>query len=112
MTLALSPLLQRFAERTPLPVMVRGILERCLNPAQLDAWFERVAQRQYTRTLLFSTVFDLLTQVVCRQLRIPRESCHRFHRKPATLSTRRLPLIPRQACHPRHGVSERVSGAG
>jgi hypothetical protein len=67
MTLALSPLLQRFAERTPLPVMVRGILERCLNPAQLDAWFERVAQRQYTRTLLFSTVFDLLTQVVCRQ---------------------------------------------
>ena len=67
MTLALTPLLQRFAERTPLPVMVRGILERCLNPERLDAWFERTAEHQYTRTLLFSTVFDLLSQVVCRQ---------------------------------------------
>jgi hypothetical protein len=67
MTLALTPLLQRFAERTPLPVMVRAVLERCLNAEQLDAWFERTAEHQYTRTLLFSTVFDLLSQVVCRQ---------------------------------------------
>jgi hypothetical protein len=67
MTLALTPLLQRFAERTLLPVRVRAVLERCLNAEQLDAWFERTAAHQYTRTLLFSTVFDLLSQVVCRQ---------------------------------------------
>ena len=71
MTLALTPLLQRFAERTPLPVMVRGILERCLNPERLDAWFERTAEHQYTRTLLFSTVFDLLSR---SRLSPPR--CH------------------------------------
>ena len=33
---------------------------------QLDAWFAQTAQKQYTRTLLFSTVYDLLSQVVFR----------------------------------------------
>jgi hypothetical protein len=64
---ALNPILQRFVERTPIPVMLRAVLERCLSPAQLDAWFKAVAERQYTRALLFSTVFDLMTQVVFRQ---------------------------------------------
>jgi IS4 transposase len=67
MTVTLNPILQRLAERRPIPVMARGILERCLNPAQLDAWFGSVAEQQYTRTLLFSAVFDLMTQVVLRQ---------------------------------------------
>lgn len=67
MTVTLNPILQRLAERRPIPVMARGILERCLNPAQLDAWFGSVAKQQYTRTLLFSAVFDLMTQVVLRQ---------------------------------------------
>ena len=67
MSIALSPILELFAERTPFPVMVRGLLERCLNPRQLDAWFERVADVQYTRTLLFSSLFDLMTNVVLRQ---------------------------------------------
>jgi hypothetical protein len=59
MTVTLNPILQRLAERRPIPVMARGILERCLNPAQLDAWFQSVAEQQYTRTLLFSSLFDL-----------------------------------------------------
>jgi IS4 transposase len=67
MTVTLNPFLQRLAERRPIPVMARGILERCLNPAQLDAWFQSVAEEQYTRTLLFSSLFDLMTQVVLRQ---------------------------------------------
>lgn len=67
MTVTLNPILQRLAERRPIPVMARGILERCLNPAQLDAWFASVAEQQYTRTLLFSAVFDLMTRVVLRQ---------------------------------------------
>jgi Transposase DDE domain len=67
MTVTLNPILQRLSECRPIPVMARGILERCLNPAQLDAWFGSVAEQQYTRTLLFSAVFDLMTQVVLRQ---------------------------------------------
>ena len=40
----LNPVLRRFAQRAPLPVMVRAVLERCLNAQELDAWFEQVAQ--------------------------------------------------------------------
>ena len=67
MTVTLNPILQRLAERRPLLVMARGILERCLNPAPLDAWFGLVAEQQYTRTLWFSAGFDWMTQVVLRQ---------------------------------------------
>jgi len=67
MSIALNPILDSFAERTPIPVMARSVLERCLNAQQLDAWFETVAEAQYTRNLLFSTVFDLMTEVVFRQ---------------------------------------------
>lgn len=63
----LTPILQRFADHFPIPTMARAMLERCLNPAPLDAWFETVAEGQYTRTLLFSTVFELMMQVVSRQ---------------------------------------------
>jgi hypothetical protein len=65
--ITLNPVLGRFAERMPLPVMARAILERCLNAKQLDGWFKRVAQAQYTRRLLFSSLFELMTQVVLRQ---------------------------------------------
>lgn len=64
--LSLSPLLERFAERTPLPVMARGLLERHLSGPQLDSWFETVAEKQYTKTLLFSDLYGLMTQVVFR----------------------------------------------
>ena len=64
--LKLTPLLERFAERTPLPVLARSVLERCLDAPQLDAWFESIAERQYTRKLLFSEVYGLMTQVVFR----------------------------------------------
>ena len=57
----LNPVLRRFAERAPLPVMARAVLERCLNAQLLDAWFEKTAERQYTRTRLFSSVYELMT---------------------------------------------------
>lgn len=37
MTLLLAPIPQRFAEQFPIPTMTRVVLERCLNPRQLDA---------------------------------------------------------------------------
>jgi hypothetical protein len=45
--------------------MMRGLVERLLNPEQMDQWFEQLAQEQYTRELLFSTVVSLLLEVVC-----------------------------------------------
>lgn len=61
----LGEIFDRFIEESPVTVMTRGLLERLLSPGQLDAWFERTAEKQYTRELLFSTVVDLLMQVVC-----------------------------------------------
>ena len=62
----LGKVFDRFVEKSPMSVMVRGTLERVLGAEQLDAWFARTAQRQYTRTVLFSTVYDILSQVVFR----------------------------------------------
>ena len=62
----LGKVFARFVEKSPISVMVRGTLERVLGAEQLDAWFARTANKQYTRTLLFSTVYDLLSQVVFR----------------------------------------------
>ena len=61
----LPDIFQAFINESPVSVMVRGLLERFLNPAQLDEWFEQTAQAQYTRELLFSSVFSLMTEVVC-----------------------------------------------
>jgi Transposase DDE domain len=59
-------LLQRFAERAPLCVLARALLERALQPDPLDRLFDELATVQYTRELLFSSVVDLLTQVALR----------------------------------------------
>ena len=61
----LGKIFERFMEKSPVSVMARGLLERVLNPKTIDEIFERVADLQYTRNLLFSVVFDLLSQVVC-----------------------------------------------
>ena len=61
----LGKIFERFVERSPISVMARGLLERVLNSNTVDEIFERVADRQYTRDLLFSAVFDLMSQVVC-----------------------------------------------
>jgi IS4 transposase len=60
----LGDIFERFAQDCPLPVMVRGLLENTLTPRSVDELFESVAERQYTRTLLFSTVVDLMGLVV------------------------------------------------
>ena len=44
----LSDLFKPFIEGSPLSVMMRGLVERLLNPEQIDRWFERVAEEQYT----------------------------------------------------------------
>jgi hypothetical protein len=62
----LGKIFERFVEKAPVAVMVRGILERILGPDALNTLYDRVADRQYTRELLFSSVFQLMNLVVCR----------------------------------------------
>src|SRR5574341_316731 len=62
----LGAVFERFVEKSPISVMVRGTLERVLGPDPLDWWYERTAKKQYTRERLFSTVYDLMSQVVFR----------------------------------------------
>jgi len=57
-------IVQRFMEKSPVPVMVQVLLDRVLSPEKLNAWFERTAVEQYTRELLFSSVFELMNLVV------------------------------------------------
>jgi IS4 transposase len=62
----LDEVFERFAQQTPLTVMARGLLENVLNPTVVDQLFEDVAERQYTKKLLFSSIVDLMSVVVCR----------------------------------------------
>lgn len=59
-----SKIFQRFMDKSPVPVMVQVLLERVLSPEKLNSIFERSAVEQYTRTLLFSTVFELTNLVI------------------------------------------------
>jgi IS4 transposase len=63
--MVLDDIFQRFAEQSPVTVMARAALEHALDPRAVDALFEDVAERQYTRKLLFSQVVDLMGAVVC-----------------------------------------------
>ena len=58
---------QRFVHESPIAVMVRATMENAFAGPALDALFAQTAEQQYTRTLLFSTVVELMTTVVLRQ---------------------------------------------
>src|SRR5438477_1884850 len=60
----LGHVFERFTEKTPFAVMARSLLERTLTAEALDALFEAKADAQYTRELTFSSVVDLMGQVV------------------------------------------------
>jgi IS4 transposase len=62
----LSDIFERFAEDSPLSVMAQGVMENALSPNVVDRLFEDVAEQQYTRKLLFSSIVDLMSVVVCR----------------------------------------------
>lgn len=59
-------ILQKFVEKSPVTVMVRGLLEHLLNADKIDAWFDSVRQAQYTKDILFSSIVSLMLQVVCK----------------------------------------------
>jgi Transposase DDE domain len=76
MTSQFSNVLQKFINRSPVTVMVQGLLEQILNEKKLNSWFEANRGRQYTSELLFSTVVALMLEVVCQM----RASVHVAYR--------------------------------
>jgi hypothetical protein len=82
MTNQFSNVLQKFIHRSPVTVMVQGLLEQILNEEKLNTWFEANRGRQYTSELLFSTVVALMLEVVCQI----RESVHVAYRNSENIS--------------------------
>ena len=68
-----SPIFERFVlkdtashmEKSPVTVILRGLMEVVLAPDKLDELFAQTAQTGYTKEILFSTLVQMMTQVVC-----------------------------------------------
>jgi DDE family transposase len=60
----LPSVFQAFVGRSPICVMAQVVVENFFQPEWLDQLFERTAIRQYQRTLLFSSVVELMHAVV------------------------------------------------
>lgn len=63
--LIFAEVFERFVSESPLTVMLRILLEQSLSSEEVDDLFEQQAQQQYHRELLFSTVVNLMSLVVC-----------------------------------------------
>ncbi len=60
-----SPIFERFVQKSPVTVMVRTLMEVVLAPSKLDKLFEETAQTGYTKEILFSTLVSMMAQVTC-----------------------------------------------
>ena len=63
--MVLGRIFERFVAESSISVMTRGVMENALAASEIDAVFEEASERQYTRELLFSTLVDLVSVVVC-----------------------------------------------
>jgi IS4 transposase len=61
-----SDVFERFTHGDTIPIMTQAAMENALSPRIIDQLFEDVAERQYTRDLLFSSIVELMSLVVCR----------------------------------------------
>lgn len=64
--MAFGKLIDLFVEQAPITVMQRVLLENLCSPEKLNAIFVENANVQYERELLFSSIIELTSQVVCR----------------------------------------------
>jgi hypothetical protein len=62
----LKKLVQPFVEQRPYCVLVRAALERMLSPSRLNQVFRDHAVQQYERELMFSSLVEVMAQVVTR----------------------------------------------
>jgi hypothetical protein len=63
--LFLGDTFERFLQNAPIAVMVRALLERTIDPREIDRLFEQTTTRQYTLEILFSSIVKLMGSVVC-----------------------------------------------
>ena len=61
-----SDVFGRFTQGDTIPVMTQAVMENALSPRAIDQLVEDVAQRRYTRDLLFSSIVELMSLVVGR----------------------------------------------
>jgi len=59
-------ILKKFAQKSPVTVMVQGVLEHLLDAQKLEEWFESVREQQYTKKILFSSIVAVMLEVVYR----------------------------------------------
>jgi IS4 transposase len=62
--MVLGKVFERFAEYSPVTVMMRGIMEYVVPPERLDEIFREQAQEQYEDELLFSSAVNVLALAV------------------------------------------------
>lgn len=60
-----SEVFERFTKGDTIPVIAQAVMENALSPRIIDQLFESVAERQYTRDVLFSSIVELMSLVVC-----------------------------------------------
>jgi len=64
--MVLGEIFERFVEQSPVCVMQRAVMENFFAPDKLNAVFHAATKVQYERELLFSTLVDVTSLVVCR----------------------------------------------
>lgn len=62
----LSQVFERFVKAKPVSVIARAAMEHAMGREELDGLFNARAEQQYTKDLLFSSVVDLMSVVVCK----------------------------------------------
>jgi len=93
----------QFVEESPISVMMRGIVEYAFEAKRFDKIFEETAQVQYTRELRFSTVADLMAEVV-------------FNISPSIgaaylANVERMPVSPKSVYNKLNGIEPQISAA-
>lgn len=61
----LDAIFEKFVKDSPVSVMMRALMERTFSADSIERIFENNAEVQYTRDLLFSSLVNLMSLVVC-----------------------------------------------
>jgi hypothetical protein len=62
----LPKIFEKFVNGSPVSVMLQGVMEHALPAKEIDQLFTDTAEQQNTRELLFSSIVDVMGEVVCR----------------------------------------------
>jgi len=55
-----TDIFNKFSDKAPISIIFRATLERTINPEFINNLYDDVSQKQYTRKLIFSTIFELI----------------------------------------------------